>query len=224
MRKQPGTFPGTFPGFLAGLSAGSYNGTWDLTDSSSYTAGFFQGTADFDPGPGVFNLTPQGGQGGYLSKVDPLGAFAWAIAIDSAQADLARDVTTDSAGNVYVVGTFRQTVDFDPGPDVFSVTTNTSSTYVLKLDAGGSFVWVRVIGGSAQGRGIAVDAARNVVVTGWFWNSVDLDPGPGTFTVTTMSSFPDQDTYVVKLDAAGDFVWGGQLGGAGADTDPERVG
>jgi hypothetical protein len=34
------TFPGTFPGFPVGVTAGSYVGSWDLTQTTSYTAGF----------------------------------------------------------------------------------------------------------------------------------------------------------------------------------------
>ena len=45
------------------------------TDSSNdvYAAGIFSGTADFDPGSGVYDLTPVGGQDGFLVKLSPIG-------------------------------------------------------------------------------------------------------------------------------------------------------
>src|SRR5204863_9713769 len=42
-----------------------------------YTTGNFSGTADFDPGPGVFNLTATG-SGMFISKLDASGNFVWA--------------------------------------------------------------------------------------------------------------------------------------------------
>ena len=43
-----------------------------------YTTGFFEGTADFDPGIGVVNLTSAGGWGIFISKLDASGNFLWA--------------------------------------------------------------------------------------------------------------------------------------------------
>lgn len=36
--------------------------------------------------------------------------------------DQVKQIAADNYGNVYVVGQFRDTVDFDPGPDEFSLT------------------------------------------------------------------------------------------------------
>ena len=41
-----------------------------------YTTGCFTGTADFDPGSGVFNLTSAGGFDIFISKLDASGNFA----------------------------------------------------------------------------------------------------------------------------------------------------
>ena len=43
-----------------------------------YTTGEFQGTVDFDPGAGVFNLTSAGGDDIFVSKLDSAGNFVWA--------------------------------------------------------------------------------------------------------------------------------------------------
>ncbi|MBK8192110.1 MAG: hypothetical protein IPK76_02365 [Lewinellaceae bacterium] len=46
-----------------------------------YTAGYFTGTADFDPGPGIFNLTSPGNEYArniFISKLDASGNFVWA--------------------------------------------------------------------------------------------------------------------------------------------------
>jgi hypothetical protein len=49
-------------------------------DSSGnvYTTGIFSGTADFDPGTGVSNLTSAGGDDVFISKLNSDGSLAWA--------------------------------------------------------------------------------------------------------------------------------------------------
>ena len=48
-----------------------------------YSTGEFMNTADFDPGPGVFNLTSAGSWDIYVSKLDSSGIFQWAKRIGS---------------------------------------------------------------------------------------------------------------------------------------------
>ena len=73
--------------------------------------------------------------------------------------------------------------------------------------------WAKGLGGfSVFGNSIAVNPTGNVYSTGYFKGNVDLDPGPGTF---TLNSLGDDDGYISKLDVHGDFVWGRQIGGAG---------
>ncbi len=94
-----------------------------------------------------------------------------------------------------------------------------SLLFVLLLGLGQVFqthaqdlVWVRQLGGTGldQGYSVAVDGTGNVYTTGFFESTVDLDPGPGMFDLTSTGF---GDIFVSKLDANGDFVWARQLGG-----------
>ena len=58
--------------------------------------------------------------------------------------------------------------------------------------------------GSDGSNAVAVDAAGNVYSTGFFSGTVDFDPGPGTANLTSLGG---TDTYILKLDANGDYVW-----------------
>jgi len=76
-------------------------------------------------------------------------------------------------------------------------------------------VWARSMGGTVESEiafAIAVDGDGNVYTTGRFDGTVDFDPGPATFNLTSASS-PLPDIFISKLDSAGDFVWARRMGG-----------
>ncbi|MCE9621425.1 MAG: SBBP repeat-containing protein [Actinomycetia bacterium] len=186
-------------------------------DGNVYTTGLFAGTADFDPGAGVFNLTSAGIFDVFVSKLDTNGDFVWARQIGSTSSDIGRSVAVDADGNVYTTGYFAETADFDPGAGVFNLTSaGIVDVFVSKLDTNGDFVWARHIGGTNGDFGVsgAVDADGNVYTTGLFSGTADFDPGAG---VDNLTSAGDNDVFVSKLDTNGDFVWVHQLGGTDVD-------
>ena len=185
-----------------------------------HTTGVFQNTADFDPGVGVYNLTSAGGGDIFISKLDVNGNFLWAKSIGGSNGDAGFSIAVDANGNVHTTGTFRNTIDFDPGSGVYNLTNNgNSDIFVSKLDANGNFIWAKNMGGLShdQGRSIAVDNCGNVLTIGFFNsggnnNTSDFDPGPGVY---NFSSGPlgTSDIFVSKLDANGNFVCAGQMRG-----------
>ncbi len=182
-----------------------------------YTTGWFEGTADFDPGAGIANLASTGEFNAFISKLDSSGNFVWAKALKGTGYSQGDDVAVDAGGNVYSAGYFSGSVDFDPGSGVASLTpAGNEDVYVSKLDSAGNFVWARRIGGSDYdwANGLALDANSNVYTTGVFGGTVDFDPGAGGANLTSAG---DNDIFVLKLDSAGAFVWARQLGGSDSD-------
>jgi len=187
------------------------------SNGNIFVSGLFSGTADFDPGPDVFNLTSAGNRDIFVTKLDSNGNFVWARAMGGSGTDVSYNLTLDSAGNIYTTGFFSGTADFDPGPGSFNlVSAGSSNIFISKLDTDGDFVWARSMGGSNgdQSLDIAVDSAGNVYATGYFWSTVDFDPGPDSFNLTAVGG---SDVFVSKLDTNGDFVWARAMGGSGAD-------
>ena len=87
-------------------------------------------------------------------------ALEWAVGMGSTASDYADDLAMDSAGNVYTNGTFRLTVDFDPGAGTANLTANgDSDIFVQKLDSTGALVWAAGMGGTGgdEGFGFAFD-------------------------------------------------------------------
>lgn len=176
------------------------------------TVGAFAGTADFDPGPGIFELTAIG-RDGFVSKLDSAGDFVWAVKLGGLGHDLPFGVGVDEIGNVYTVGNFEGTVDFDPGPANVTVTSaGKSDVFVAKFDPAGNLLWAGRMGGPGddRGHGVAVDEQGNVYAVGAFEESADFDPGPGEFHRTSAGK---RDIFVSKLDSAGNFLWARGMGG-----------
>ena len=214
------------PGFEWANYVGGFCDIWggpsSAIDSSGniYNTGAFSGTLDFDPGPGVFNLSADGTSDIIIRKTDAEGDFVWAKAIGSSISDVrwydkGKSIAIDDSGFVYVAGVFYGTVDFDPGVDEYYLTSNgKQDSFILKLSADGEFVWVRTIGGTLidEVMSIALDHNGNLYATGQYEGSVDFDPGDGVFVLSTFG-FGDTDIFILKLDSKGEFLWALSIGG-----------
>ena len=181
-----------------------------------HTTGWFQDTVDFDPGPGVFNLTSSGESDAFVTKLDSNGNFIWAKSMGGLGPERANGIAVDASGNVHTTGRFEGEVDFDPGSSAFNLTSSGGSDlFVSKLDSNGNFVWAKNMGGGrSTGRGISVDGSGNVPTVGNFFGTANFDPGTGTANLITNG---DWDVFVSKLDSNGNFVWAKSMGGANID-------
>jgi len=183
-----------------------------------YTTGSFKGTTDFDPGPLTFTLTSAGDADIFISKLDAAGNFLWAKQLGGTGIDVGYSIIHDGSGNIYATGSFSGTVDFDPGAvgTFYLTSSGNSDIFIFKLDATGGFMWAKQMGGIGydQGNFITLDGLGNIYTTGDFRDSVDFDPGPLTFTLTSTGNY---DIFISKLDATGNFVWAKHMGGTSAD-------
>ncbi len=60
---------------------------------------------------------------------------------------------------------------------------------------------------------LAIDAAGNTYVTGYFSGTVDFDKGPGTANLSTPAGQTAKDAFVLKLNPQGNYVWAIRIGG-----------
>lgn len=184
-----------------------------------FITGSFNGTVDFNPGLGIFNLTSSGNDDIFITKLDSSGNFVWAKQIGQTSWDQGWSIVLSASGNIYTTGGFLGTVDFDPGPGTFNLTSTGGDLFILKLDPSGSFVWAKNMAGTGSsysfGNSIDLDASDNVYSTGYFEGTVDFDPGAA---IVNLTSVGDVDLFISKLDSVGNFVSVKKIGGFNGDA------
>lgn len=114
------------------------------------------------------------------------------------------DLAIDQDNNVYSVGWYEGVVDFpDPGGGIIP-STGGRDGFVAKYTSSGGCEWVRNIGGPSrdEGFGVAIDDRGNVYAAGFFWDTVDFNPGAGT---TNRTSNGYDDIWLIKFLPNGDW-------------------
>jgi hypothetical protein len=149
-----------------------------------------------------------------------MGDFIWAKQFTGTIYMYANALTVSAAGDVYVGGTFNNTVDFDPNAGTAYLTaTSATDIFVCRLTASGDFVWVKRIGSDASQSVFAMEFAHDggLLLTGYGDPLTDYDPDTAVVNL-------NDGGYIIKLTASGDFVWGTSLTGLGKAIDVESDG
>jgi Secretion system C-terminal sorting domain len=139
-----------------------------------YVTGGYGGIIDFDSGPNTNLGFSFGERDLFIMKLTDLGSFQWFKSIGSTGLDFAKSIGIDSTGKIYLTGSFSETVDFNPGNDVFNLTSlGDLDIFVASMDTDGNLLWATRAGGSSEDIGIALAADRycKVSVTGFFTDS-----------------------------------------------------
>lgn len=217
---------------------GQTNQNMVIAQGHIYVITTFRGAADFAPGPGATRLVTQTqtqvDADIAIAKYDLDGNVLWVKQIGGTDEDQAYGITVDAAGNVYVTGGFRKTVDFNPGAGVFELTATgadpakggtPSSTdddiFILKLTTNGDFVWAHAFGALTADLGYAIKAhGSHIYVTGEFRRTVDFDPGEDEHNLSATPGTPgalntSAEIFVAKYDLDGKYVWAKSMGGTG---------
>ncbi len=207
-----------------------------------YVAGNFIGTVDFDPDPVKTDThtSHNGTIDAFLSKFDANGQFLWAktwgggnVPVnnrDLSGRDTAYGVGVDGAGNAYVVGPFRNTVDFNPDPTITETHISNAGAenniYLSKFAPDGTFQWVRTWGpsdGGAESYSVIIDGNYLYMVGDFSGSTTDFNPW-GTHDYHTNHPNPKPgpafDAFLAKFDLNGTFQWAKTWGGEGYDDGP----
>ncbi|WP_437301052.1 hypothetical protein [Sorangium sp. So ce426] len=145
--------------------------------------------------------------GAFVAKLDASGTCLWNVALPNTASGIAKYSTlaADAQGNLLAAGLARGTIDLGAGP--MAGATEGQDILVAKVDPDGRLLWARRFGNDAVQLAphIAVDRAGNAVVTGGARGSIPIGDEP-------IVSAGGVDAFVLKLDPAGEVLWGKLFG------------
>ena len=220
------------------LVAGLFKGTIDLDPSSGVSPLTAVGDTDvyiarYSEAGGLVWARRIGGLEGDFednkridTPTDPHRAGPFDLGVGLQPADLGEYVTgvaADASGNFYIAGAFRGVVDFDPGSGTRNLSSNDGDEFLdiflLKLNNGGNFVFVKQIGGNftdiAQGMTVA---NNNVFLTGYYTRVADFDPSARLAILSTQDQ-SRENGFVARYDLNGALVWAKDI----ANNDIDRA-
>lgn len=143
-----------------------------------------------------------------------LPTWNWVDTYGSTGLDAAEDMLVDSAGNVYICGSFKNTIVFDEFHSL--IATGTTNMFLCKLDPSGNVEWAfqNVNSGAytCVATALAIDNLDNVYLCGSFNGNMTL--GGSTLNNSIGSS---TNAFFGKVDPSGNVLW--LQGGGGTSND-----
>jgi uncharacterized protein YjiK len=153
-----------------------------------------------------------------------------AVAIDGTSTmDTAIGVELDTSNNMYVSGTYSNTV-----PTVYNSNALTSgltlptngniASYVAKYDPTGYAVWTAAVDGTGNDfvNSMSLDTSGNILLAGSYNTAAPTIYNAGKVVSTNTASFPSpvgsSSAYIVKYDTTGTAIWNTVIDSASTDS------
>jgi hypothetical protein len=124
------------------------------------------------------------------------------------------DIAQDSTGNLYVAGSFYNSLIFDTlNETVELVSFGQNDIFLVKYTQNGECLWVKQAGGIGHDEALAItiDKDDNIIVTGYF-------EGVALFDGIILSSQGIYGIFIAKYTSEGMLIWVVQEGGSGLNT------
>ena len=187
-----------------------------------YTLGYYEGLQDFDPGPGVTNISAFGSL--IVSKKNNNGNFVWAMRLpfESGSADFGVKMLIDE-DEIILSGKSNNTADIDPVggsgtmiPDnqFFLARYSAYTGALVSLDFTAALPDFRLWD-------MALDPLGNVVQIGQFNGTQNFNFSTGAVELTSLGT--TEDNFIAKYDASGNLIWAEQIGGLTASDEKRSI-
>ena len=167
-----------------------------------------------------YEIISTGYQDIFVAKYGGQGEVVWVKRFGAESRDVGIDVDVDQKGNSVITGFFSSSVKFDNFP---LTSVGSGDMFTAKLDPSGKVLWVKQAGGSNldQGNEIATDSFDNELVIGNTYGTVTVGD-------KVLNHQGELDTFIVKYDPEGKFLWVRQIAGSenelGRGISPDKQG
>jgi Collagen triple helix repeat (20 copies) len=209
-------------GVVSNSGFAEVNSIATTSDGHSYVTGRFEGTVTFQNSP-LVELIADDEHNVFIAKIDTQGTWLWAIQIsatDDSGGKLLTELDLDCDGNVYVIGTFKNTVTFPTNPPSSITSPFGEDVFISKIDPNENWLWNAFIASNTNdvgASGIKTDCDGNSYVVGSFDEASVISNGTVTFIGTdlntnTLSGSGSTDAYVAKIDTNGIWIWSNRAG------------
>ena len=183
-------------------------------DGDIFVAGVFAGTASF----GDIQKITANSQDVFLGKIDgDTNEWLWVVSAGAfGSYTMVTDIAIDSAGYVYMVGSFQSNFgDLDLWDGSTLTRDGLRDIFIVKVDGDtNQIMWVQSADGTRENGlgGITLDGSGNVYVAGAFEGNTTF----GAIPLSATNGQYDQDIFVAQLSPAGNWNW---VIGAGSTGD-----
>lgn len=188
------------------------NNTGDI-----YLGGYFNSSQmDFDPGAGqvvLLNTTPVGVNANpFIAKYDSSGNYIWAFNFKNMGSGHISALSLDASGRLVAGGYFTGTMVVDSVNTTINASAGGIDNVIMRFSSAGTYDNGWTFGGiSSDYLTNLVTTGNDIVATGVFLDSMDVNPGNG---VSTVYSSGSNEIYLTKIDENGVFQWGGSIKGS----------
>ena len=188
-----------------------------------YVTGYFNIMANFNTPSvtGSNELISAGDIDIFVAKYNTSGAIQWLRRGGGTGTDEGNGIGVDGNGNVYVVGFFSGTANFN-NPSASGSFELTSAgdwdVFVVKFSSLGTRQWVRRGGGTGfdEGKDITVDSNGDFYITGFFVLTANFNT-PWASGSNELISAGSSDIFVIKYNTSGGLLWRQRGGGTQND-------
>lgn len=175
--------------------------------------GSVEGAVDFDPSSATELVQVPSGMSNkmFMAKYDLNGNFLWVKAVGGAFATFGRDLETDENGEIYVTGSYYQSLDIDPSSNENMLTSTGLALYFSKYTENGDLLWARNIPNCSnlgEATDIDLTADGHIYISGYFGNTLDFDVGSGIYNLVATTA---ADRYFAKYSNNGEFIWANRI-------------
>jgi len=173
------------------------------SQGSAYTIGYFYENITLG---NITISSEQQTRSYFIAKQDTSGNVLWAKKIGQTDFISVEKITIDTSDNIYVLGDFDGTIDFDG--TTFIASEGYQDFFLVKLNSLGQTIWGKQFEVTTSylsdyyAEGITIDVMNNVYITGSFRGTLQA----GTITLTS-SGAENRDMFVVKIDSLGETLW-----------------
>jgi hypothetical protein len=125
--------------------------------------------------------------------------------------DVGKSISVDKFGNIYVTGSFNDTIKFG---SITLVSHGKSDIFIVKYESTGNVLWAKRAGGKQNDEALSISLSdTNIYITGYFLDTANFNSPYIQNNNNEIISAGSSDIFIAKYNYNGDFKWAKRAGG-----------